>query len=197
MRGIHSACTRICKNSDQDVLLHIERPGVQTEFPLRPPEEDAFRYRPRHQMADGHHSYLRGDGRNGQGVLPVPEELVNEREYDAGSDAQNPHSEREHGLSGVVGFGHGQLHLFDGAFLVELLFLALNLKCLSHGNGEKTGVAFTGMFHRVPREKPISVEKHRDVHREYQSAECISRGRANRNRVGAADKGYKERESKT
>lgn len=66
------------EDRNQHVLLHIEPPGVEAEFPLSPLEEHAPRERRRHEVAEGHHGDLGGDGGDRERLATVPEELVEE-----------------------------------------------------------------------------------------------------------------------
>lgn len=82
MSSINRASTRIGKNGDQNMLLYIEGSRIHSELEPRALEEGASGKGVGHQMAEGHNSNLGSNGRNGQWVGSVPEELVDKGEYD-------------------------------------------------------------------------------------------------------------------
>ena len=79
------------------MLLDVERPGVERELPPPPLEEDPVGDRRRHEVTEGDDCDLGGDGGDGQRLFPVPEELVQKREQDAGGRAEDPHAEGQDG----------------------------------------------------------------------------------------------------
>lgn len=68
------------EDRDQHVLLHVERSRIECEFPFTPLEEDPFRDRRGHEVAERDHRDLRRDRGEGQRLAAVPEELVEEGE---------------------------------------------------------------------------------------------------------------------
>lgn len=121
--GVDAAGAGVGEDGDEDVLLHVERARVEGELPPAPPEEDAVGDGGGHEVAQRHHRDLGGDGGDGERLLPVPEELVQEGEQHAGGCSQDPHAEGEDGRRGVVIDRHRQGHLLDGRVLFLFLLL--------------------------------------------------------------------------
>jgi len=82
--GIHSTSAGVGEDGDEDVLLDVERPRIERELPPRTAEHAAARQLRRHPLAERHDGNLSGDGGDRQRLCSVPEELVEERKYDAG-----------------------------------------------------------------------------------------------------------------
>lgn len=102
----------IGKDGDDDVLLDVERPGIQAESP---PENAVLLRRQRggHELPDGQGSDLHENGGDGEGLSAVGEEGVEEDEDDAGGQTQDPSPEGHHRHRRVVGLRHHQGHLLN------------------------------------------------------------------------------------
>lgn len=83
MSSVNASSARVCKYGDQNMFLDIKRPRIHGELEPRPLEKRGRRQRPCHEMPDGHDSNLGTNRTDGQGVFPVPEELVDKGEQDA------------------------------------------------------------------------------------------------------------------
>ena len=79
MNGVDSASTGVGKDSDENVFLDVEGARVQGELPASPFEEDTLGDLSSHELAQWHHRDLCRDGRDGERLRAVPEELVQER----------------------------------------------------------------------------------------------------------------------
>lgn len=121
MNGVDGAGAGVGEYGDEHMLLDVEGAGIERELPPAPPEEDAVGDLRRHELAQRHDGDLSGDGGDRQRLRPVPEELVQEGEQDAGEGAEEPHSEGEDREGGVVGGGDGERHLLDRRVLGGLI----------------------------------------------------------------------------
>lgn len=83
MNGIDSAGTGVSKDGDENMLLDIERTRVEGELVGRASEEDAVGNFGSHEVAERDDGDLGRDGRDGERLCSVPEELVQEGEQDA------------------------------------------------------------------------------------------------------------------
>lgn len=126
MGGVNSPSTRIGKNGDQNMFFNVKRPRVHRELKGRAFEEEPRRQRPRQEMAEWDHRDLRRDRRDDQRLRSVPEELVHEREEDAGGQTKDPHPERQNGHCGVVRLRHRQIDLLHHALLLIIIQIMIN-----------------------------------------------------------------------
>lgn len=101
------------------MLLHVKWPWIQRELEPPPLEEHSIGDRLRHEVADRDDRDLRRDRRQGERLLPVPEELLQERQEKARRDPEGPRSERD-GLEGrIIGDRNGDSDLFDRRILLR------------------------------------------------------------------------------
>ena len=118
---VDTASTGVSKDGDQHVLLEVERPRIHGERPVG--ERDLDRRGGQdggHGSADGERQYLNANRRQGDLVLSVAEELVDEGEQDAGDEPQRPCSEGQAWQAWIVGGRHCEPYLLDGAVIVFL-----------------------------------------------------------------------------
>ena len=125
----HCASAGVGEDGDQDMLLHVEWPRIEGERPRPAPEEGALRQCCRHEAAQRKHGDLRRDGGDGERLLAIPEESVEEGKSGAGRCAQHPHPERQHRRRRVVPNRHRQRHLLDrrGGVVVVVVVPRLTL----------------------------------------------------------------------
>ena len=128
MDGVDASGSRTGEDSDKHVLLHVERPWVQRELPLRPLHEHAPCNRRRHQVSRRHHRYLRRYRRHRQWLPPESEELVQEGEKRASYGSQNPCPESEGRQRRIVAHRNRQRYLLDRRILG-------GRRVLRHGDG--------------------------------------------------------------
>lgn len=96
VNGVDGTGAGVGEDGNKHVLFYVEGAGVEGELPAGPTEEDAVGDLGRHELAERHDGDLGGDGGDRQRLLPVPEELVEEREEDTRQNSEEPHSEGEH-----------------------------------------------------------------------------------------------------
>ena len=108
--GIDGAGAGVGEDGDEHVLLDIERPRIKRELPRPATEEGVLRQSRRHEAAERHDGDLRRDGGDGERLLAVPEELVEEGEHRARRRPQHPHPERQHRRLRLVAHWHRQRH---------------------------------------------------------------------------------------
>lgn len=117
MDRVHVIHPRVGEDRDQNVLLHVERPRIKRELQPPPLEEHSIGDRRRHEVANRNHRDLSRDRRERHGLFPVPEELLEERQDDAGNDPEGPRSEGDGREGGIVRDRNGKSDLFDRRIL--------------------------------------------------------------------------------
>ncbi|RWW83825.1 hypothetical protein BHE74_00007654 [Ensete ventricosum] len=119
---VDTASTGVSKDGDQHVLLEVERAGIHGERPVGERDLDPCGGQDGgHGSADGERQYLNANRRQGDLVLPVAQELVDEGEQDAGDEPQGPCSEGQAWQAWIVGGRHCEPYLLDGAVIVFFL----------------------------------------------------------------------------
>lgn len=83
MNRVDIPCSGIGEDRDQHVLLHVKRPGIESELKFPTFEENSVGDHRCHEVAERDHRDLGGDGGDGERFSTVPEELVKKGEEDA------------------------------------------------------------------------------------------------------------------